>query len=76
MVKGKVTVVKMAGPEGIIPAWLVEGEDGTSTLFSGVNASERATSYARANYINISFVIQAEPGRLGLRGDSLGKEAA
>ena len=69
----------LIGPDGAMDScWVVTAieEGGKSVvIFSGIDASERATAYARANYKPLHFRVLAEPGRLGLSGTPLGAGA-
>ena len=69
----------LIGPDGAMDScWVVTAieEGGKSVvIFSGVDASERATAYARANYKPVHFRVLAEPGRLGMSGSAIGAGA-
>ncbi len=66
----------LIGPDGSSEAaWVVTAieDNGRSVvIFSGVDASARATAYARARYAPVHFRINAEAGRYLERGSNLG----
>jgi len=77
MTPAEVAQRSLIGPDGAVePAWVVTSEDlSQMTIFSGVNAAERATTYARANYAPLKFRLSAEPGKYFERGKNLGEGA-
>lgn len=76
MVGAKIAQRELIKPDGVKePAWVVTGEDGNTAVFSGPDGSERATTFARANYQPIGFVMRLETGFLNVTGQPLGAGA-
>ena len=79
MVPAEVAQRHLTKPDGEVElCWVVTAieEGGTSTVvFSGFEASERATAYARAKYKPIHFRVMAEPGKYFERGRDLGERS-
>lgn len=78
MVPAEVAQRNLCKPDGSVePAWVVTAieEGGVSTVvFSGFEASERATAYARSLYKPVHFRVTAEPGKYFERGSNVGGE--
>lgn len=72
MAAATVAQKQLQTPEGeTVQAWVVSAiEDGgpAMVVFTGFQASERATDYARARYAPLHFTVLAEMGVYNTRG--------